>query len=232
MQEELSERQIEELKTGDSLMAIMNEFAELLPGVKEVLIDERDRYMAEKLVQGPGNNVVAVVGAGHVPGMLKTFGTAVDLAALETIPAKNPWLKAIGWSVPLLFGLVVVYGFWSSGLHTGTQMISAWVLATGSLAAVGAAVALAHPLTILTAFVAAPFTALHPMIAAGWVCGLVEALIKKPQVKDLETIGEDILTVRGFYRNRVTKVLLIMALANIGCAIGTLIGAGRIAALL
>lgn len=230
--DEISEEQIEELKSSDALTVMMNEFAEYLPGVKDVLIDERDKYMAAKIYASGGSNVVAVVGAGHVPGILRTLGTDVDLASLETIPPGNKALRAISWGIPLSILAAFIYGFYYSGVDTSMQMISAWVIANGSLAALGALVALAHPLTIVTAFIAAPITSLSPAVAAGWAAGLVEAMVRKPRVKDLETIADDVSTVRGFWSNRLSKVLLVMMLANLGSAAGTLIGSIKVFSLL
>ena len=102
----------------------------------------------------------------------------------------------------------------------------------GLLAALGAALAIAHPLTIMTAFVAAPITSLNPTIAAGWVCGLVEAYVRKPRVVDLENVADDIGSLRGFWRNRVIKILLVFVLANLGSSIGTVVGVGWVVALL
>ena len=119
---------------------------------------------------------------------------------------------------------LIVYGFASADASVSWEMIKAWVLANGVLAALGALLAMAHPLTIITAFLAAPLTSLNPMVAAGWVAGLCEAMVRKPKVSDLEALPGDIVTLRGFWRNRVTRILLVVALANVGSTIGTLVG--------
>ena len=111
-------------------------------------------------------------------------------------------------------------------------MIQRWFLINGILSALGAALALAHPLTIISAFLAAPFTSLNPMIAAGWVAGLVEAILNKPQVKDFEYLGEDITSFKGFWKNKITRILLVVVFANLGSTAGTLIGGVAIASLL
>ena len=183
----------------------------------------RQRYAA-----APGQRVVAVVGAGHVPGIKRLFSDEIDLVALETLPPPKPIFRIIGWGVPLLLFALVGAGFVFSGRETGEQMIIAWVLANGIAAAAGTVIALAHPVTIVTAFVAAPLTSLNPTIAAGWVCGLVEAWLRKPRVLDLERVGEDVATVGGIWRNRVTRVLLVVILANLGSSLGTFIGVGWI----
>jgi len=230
--QEISQEQIEKLKTGGELAAAIDEFSGSLPGVKVALIDERDQYLAAKIHASPGDTVVAVVGAAHVPGIKKVFGTDIDIAKLDEIPPPRKIFKIIGWGVPLLLLALIVTGFIVAGRETSEQMVLAWVLANGIAAALGTIIALAHPLTILTAFFAAPITSLNPTIAAGWVCGLTEAYLRKPRVIDLERVADDLTTVRGIWSNRVIKVLLVVVLANLGSSIGTFIGVGWIVSLL
>ena len=230
--QEITPEEIEKLKTSGELALAIDEFSGALPGVKTALIDERDRYLAAKIQASPGDTIVAVVGAAHVPGIKKVFGTDIDIEKLDEIPPPRKIFKIIGWGVPILILALVVTGFIVSGRETSEQMILAWVLANGIAAALGTIVALAHPLTILAAFVAAPITSLNPTIAAGWVCGLTEAYLRKPRVIDLERVAEDLTTARGIWSNRVIKVLLVIVLANLGSSIGTFIGVGWIVSLL
>ena len=230
--EKITEEDIEKLKEGDALLSVISEFESFLPGIKDALISERDKYMAEKILRSPGKTVVAVLGAGHIPGIKEFFGKPTDIAPLEQIPPPKRTLRLLSWGIPILVVLLVAYGFFVSGKETSYEMIKVWILVNGSLSALGAAIALAHPLTIATAFIAAPITSLNPTIAAGWACGLVEALLRKPRVKDLENIGEDIISLQGFWQNRVTKVLLVIAFANIGSMLGTAISVGAFAWLL
>jgi pheromone shutdown-related protein TraB len=230
--QDISQEEIEKMKTGDELAVVLDEFSGSLPGVKVALIDERDQYLAAKIRNAPGDTVVAVVGAAHVPGIKRAFGAAIDLDVLDELPPPKKIFRIIGWGIPLLVIGLIVAGFITSGRETTEQMVMAWVLANGICAAIGTTLALAHPLTIITAFVAAPLTSLNPTIAAGWVCGLVEAWLRKPRVKDLESIGDDLGSVRGIWKNRVMKVLLVVVLANLGSSIGTFIGVGWVAALL
>ena len=102
-------------------------------------------------------------------------------------------------------------------------MITWWLAANGLLAGFGAIIALAHPLTILSSIVAAPLTSLNPMIAAGWVSGLVETFSRKPRVKDFENLSEDILSIKGFWKNKVTRILMVVFFTNLGSSIGTLV---------
>lgn len=230
--QEISKEDIEKMKTGDELAMVLDEFSGSLPGVKVALIDERDRYLAEKIRTAPGDTVVAVVGAAHVPGIKRAFGAAVDLDVLDELPPPKKIFRIIGWGIPLLVLALITAGFITSGRETTEQMVLAWILANGVSAAIGTIVALAHPLTILAAFLAAPITSLNPTIAAGWVAGLVEAWLRKPRVADLENIGDDLTSVRGIWSNRVIKVLLVVVLANLGSSVGTFIGVGWITALL
>lgn len=230
--QDISQEEIEKMKTGDELAVILDEFSGSLPGVKVALIDERDQYLAQKILNSPGDTVVAVVGAAHVPGIKRAFGAAIDLEMLEELPPPKIIFKVIGWGIPLLVVGLIVAGFVTSGRETTEQMVMAWVLANGICAAIGTTLALAHPLTIITAFFAAPVTSLNPTIAAGWVCGLVEAWLRKPRVMDLERISDDLGSVRGIWKNRVVKVLLVVVLANLGSSVGTFIGVGWVAALL
>jgi pheromone shutdown-related protein TraB len=220
MQEEIDADTIEILKQKDQLESIMGEFAGKFPEIKKRLIDERDTYLAQKIRSASGKTIVAVVGAGHVKGIVEQIQQENDLRKLMELPPKSIWPKIIGWGVPLLILALLIYGFTKGTAH-GFENVYIWILVTGGLSAVGAAMALAHPLTIISAFLAAPITTLHPLLAAGWIAGLVQAFIKKPKVSDLENLPEAIATFKGFWTNPVTRILLVVALANIGGAIGT-----------
>lgn len=221
--ETISEDELEKMKTQDTLNAALAEFTEAFPKLKKPLIDERDQYLAQKIKDAPGNKIVAVLGAAHVPGITKEIHKEHDLEALSQTPPKSIVPKILGWAIPLLIVAVMVYTFFANPTAGFDQAI-AWILWTGSLAAIGAAVALGHPLAVLSAFVAAPFTALHPLIAAGWVSGIVQAYIRKPNIGDFETLSEDVFSIKGFWNNKVTRVLLVVVLTNLGGSLGTFIG--------
>jgi pheromone shutdown-related protein TraB len=219
--------EIEALKEKDMLSQVMDTFARSFPRIHQPLIAERDLFLAEKIRAAPGRTVVAVVGAGHVPGILAHLQAGagpVDLEPLRRVPPRGRVLWALQWLIPLLVIGLIGYGFYAVDASVSLRMIYVWVLANGLLAALGALLALAHPLTILCAFVAAPITSLNPLIAAGWVAGLCEALLRRPRVRDFETLPQDIVTVRGFWRNGITRILLVVALANLGSSIGTFVG--------
>jgi pheromone shutdown-related protein TraB len=211
------------MKNKDVLESMLAEVAEALPEVKNVLIDERDRYLAQKIKSAPGNKIVAVVGAGHVPGIKKHWDEETDLASLEAVPPKGKLLAGLKWGLPLLIIALIVVGFFRSGQSAGTEMITWWIMANAIFAGLGATLALSHPFTICSAVVAAPFTSLNPMIAAGWVSGLVELFLRKPKVRDFETLPLDLSHFRGFWKNGITRVLLVVVLTNLGSAVGTFV---------
>ena len=220
---EIKEEDIERMKQQDVLETLLSEVGKSLPELKAILIDERDQYLAEKIRTAPGHKIVAVVGAGHIPGIQKYWNADINTRALEQLPAKGKSIGILKWLIPLvIFGLFIA-GFFFGGKKAGTDMIVWWILANGILAGAGAMVALAHPATILSSIIAAPLTSLNPMIAAGWVSGLVEAFSRKPKVRDLESLPDDILSVRGFWRNNVTRILLVVVFTNLGSSLGTFI---------
>lgn len=227
--EKIDTDMIEQLKKQDQLEAIMAEFAEQFPEIKRRLIDERDTYLAQKIRTAPGQTIVAIIGAGHVDGIKSQIHQDQPLDELMTLPPKSIWGPLLAWGLPLLILGLIAYGFTKGTAH-GFQNVYIWVLVTGSLAGVGAAMAFAHPLTILSAFVAAPITTLHPLLAAGWIAGIVQAFVKRPTVRDLEDLPEAIATVKGFWTNPVTRILLIIVLSNIGASIGVFIAGPWIAA--
>jgi len=118
------------------------------------------------------------------------------------------------WGIPLAIIAIIASTFTYSP-PAGFDQITQWFLWNGSLSALGALIAMAHPLSILTAFIAAPFSSLNPLLAAGWFAGIVEALIRRPRVEDFEELG-NITSLKDFFHNRVTKILLVVALANLG----------------
>ncbi|MCM3126014.1 MULTISPECIES: TraB/GumN family protein [unclassified Mesobacillus] len=219
----ISEEDLEKLKEQDTINAMLNEFTETFPRLKKPLIDERDQYLSQKIKDAPGEKIVAVLGAAHVPGIKEQIKKENDLKKLRAVPPKSNWPKIIGWSIPVFILAIIVYTFVANPSAGFSQTIS-WILWNGSLSALGAAIAMGHPLTILTAFIAAPITSLNPLLAAGWFAGLAQAYIRRPNVRDFETLSEDVFSVKGFWRNKVSRILLIVVLANLGSSIGTFIG--------
>ncbi|MFZ1199923.1 MAG: TraB/GumN family protein [Desulfobacterales bacterium] len=221
--DDISAEDVEKMKEQDVLETVLADVGKSLPIVKAILIDERDRYLAHKIRQAPGQKIVAVVGAGHVPGIIKNWDTEIDIAPLEHLPPKSRLCALLKWGLPLGIVALIVTGFFVGGATAGKDMVIWWLLANGILAGLGALAALAHPLTIVSSVLAAPLTSLNPMVAAGWVSGLVEAFSRKPRVIDFENLQEDIHSLRGFWKNKVTRVLLVVVFTNLGSSIGTFV---------
>jgi len=221
--EEITEKDIEKMQQQDVLESLLADVGKSLPVLRDILIDERDQYLAYKIRTAPGDKIVAVVGAGHVPGIKKYWDAEIDMDRLNRIPPKGKFTGLLKWIIPLGILVLFIWGFYHGGTHVGANMIIWWIMANGILAGLGAAIALAHPLTILSSILAAPLTSLNPMIAAGWVSGLVEAFSRKPKVRDFENLSRDILSVRGFWKNKITRILLVVVFTNLGSAIGTFV---------
>ncbi|RPJ13072.1 MAG: TraB/GumN family protein, partial [Deltaproteobacteria bacterium] len=169
---EISEEKLRELKQSDVLSGVMAEMAEALPDLKRVLIDERDIFIAEKIKSSPGKRVVAIVGAGHIEGMIASFATsnAHRLTEISRIPPVSKGYAIAGWTIPvLIIGALLTIGLQKGAAVAGENLVF-WILANGIPAAIGALIAFAHPLTTLGAFAAAPITSLTPVIGAGYVC--------------------------------------------------------------
>jgi pheromone shutdown-related protein TraB len=219
---EMSNEDVSELLKKDVLESVTSEMRQQFPKIAAILISERDQYLAYKIKEAPGNKVVAVLGGAHVPGVKEEIFKTQDINKLSEVPPKSPVSHIVAWAIPIVIVGLIVYSF-IINIETGVHQLSAWVLWTGVPAALFTAISFGHPLSILTSLVAAPFTTLNPLIACGWLTGLVEATIRKPVVKDINNIPEDISTLKGFFRNRFLKVILIVIMANIGSSVGSFI---------
>jgi len=238
--EKLNEQEIENLKDRNELDGMMSELAGYLPGVKEVLIDERDRYLAAKIWSSslgentPGEEqkikkITAVVGAGHLQGMkahlekLASGEENADVSKLDEIPPAGFFSKIARFIIPTAVIALVAFGFFRAGTEMGLSMIFRWVLWNGSLAALGAIIALAHPLAILVSFLGAPITSLNPFIGVGILSGLLQVTLRKPRVSDAQDISADTTSLKGIYRNRISRALLVFFLSSLGSSIGTFV---------
>ncbi len=228
--EEIGAEDVEALKKQDQLETLMGEMGQAFPEIKKRLIDERDVYLAQKLRAISGERIVAVVGAGHVPGMLKSIQADASLAELDSLPPPSRWSKTWPWLIPAAVVALIAWGFIQGGAERGVDSIAIWVGVNGVLAALGAVLARAHPLTVLAAFVAAPITSLNPTIAAGWVAGLVEAWLRPPSVGDFEALPDALESWRALILNPVVRILLVVVLANVGSTLGTAVAIPWIAA--
>ncbi|NLM21287.1 MAG: TraB/GumN family protein, partial [Peptococcaceae bacterium] len=220
--EEITEEELEKMKSQDILTSTLNELADSFPQFKAILIDERDQYLAQKIKEAPGKKIVAVLGAGHIPGVKTELFKEHDLDNLKRLKPVSLRFKILGWSIPAII-LILIIATFSVDKTAGTNQILSWIIWNGSLAGLGTLLAFGHPLSILVAFCVSPISSLSPLLAAGWFAGLTEAYIRKPNVQDFENIAEDIHTLKGFWRNKVTHILLVVVLANIGSSLGTVI---------
>jgi pheromone shutdown-related protein TraB len=219
---EISNEDVSELLKTDALESVTLEMRKQFPEIAEILISERDQYLACKIKEAPGNKIVAVLGGAHVPGVKEEIFKTQDINKLSAVPPKSPISVIVGWAIPIVIVGLIIYSF-IMNISTGMHQLSAWVLWTGVLAALFTALSFGHPLSILTSLVAAPFTTLNPLIACGWVTGLVEATIRKPVVQDINNISKDICSLKGIFKNRFLRILLIVIMANIGSSIGSFV---------
>jgi len=228
--EEIDPSEIENLKNSNEMDSMMNELSNYMPVIKKVLIDERDQYLATKIWETSGSNVVAVLGAGHLPGVEKHLqelaaGTEkADVEEISEIPPKGVVSKIVVWAIPAIIIGLLIWGFISGGRDAGITNIWTWIIWNGALAAIGSLIAGANPITILAAFVTAPLTSLCPFVGVGFVTGIIQAVVSKPKVSDMETLQDDVNSLKGFYKNRILKVLLVFILSSLGSSIGTFAG--------
>jgi pheromone shutdown-related protein TraB len=232
--EPITERTIEDLKEPKALSEMLSELARLVPEIKAPLIDERDQYLASKLADaGAGRRtVVAVVGAAHVPGIQARFGTPIDRAALERVPPPSLVWRAIKWLVPIVFLAALIWGWRRSETTTLAQMMLAWILPTSIGAGACTLLAGGSILSVVSAVLVSPIAAIHPLLGTGMVVGVVEAWRRRPSVADCERLPEELQSFRGFWRNPVTRILLIAVASGIGTAVGFWVGVGWVATLL
>ncbi|MFA5357756.1 MAG: TraB/GumN family protein [archaeon] len=222
--EQITAEKIEDLKNEDTMNKLMKELGKQMPSVKHVLVDERDLYISEMIKMSPAKKIVAVVGAGHLKGIKETIlaEKQINLAELEKTQKKTNYFAIIGYIIPVIFVAMLAYALWTKGIGATGEVLLSWVLITGGFSALGALLAKAHPVSIVTAFLAAPVTTLHPLLAAGWFSALSETRFNPPKVIDFEDLS-NIASIGGFYKNRVTHLLIVAALTNIGATMGTLI---------
>ncbi len=227
--EEVTPEEIEKLKEGDVLEATFSEFSNKEGELFTPLIQERDHYMAARLREEtaakPYKKVLVVIGAGHLKGLDLRLSTppavppAEEIESLTTIPKGAPWGQILSWALVAFFILGFALAFLQSP-EVGWQLVTRWLLLNGGLAALGALVALAHPLTILATFLGAPIGTLSPTLGVGMIAGAAELWLRKPQMGDFARLRQDITETRGWWRNKVARIFLIFFLTSIGGALG------------
>jgi len=232
---QLTEEDLRKLREQDVGSRLIDELGQALPGIKHVLIDERDTYLAERIKRAAGRRLVAVVGAGHIGGIRKALQETqpVDLSRLETVPPASAFWKVIGWGMPLLILAAIGLIGWQRGVAAAGDNLVYWILVTGLPSMLGTMLALGHPLTILSALVAAPITTLTPLLGVGYIAALVQAYLRPPRVYELRRVAQDFRSPRQWFTNRVLRILLVFLLSTLGGAGGMFAGsAGIISSLL
>lgn len=225
-EQEISEEKLEEIRQKDVLNEMIQELGKAMPVLKEVLIDERDTYLAQKISASEGKKIVAVVGAGHLQGIIKALEEKRnrDLAEIEVIPPISPVVKWIGWGIPaLIIGSLIYIGIVKGPEAAGDNLMF-WILANGIPSAIGALIALGHPFTIITAFAGAPITSLTPVIGAGYVCAFVQVYFQSPVVREFQTVSDEVGNLKNWWKNKLLRVLLVFILTSLGSVIGTYAG--------
>jgi pheromone shutdown-related protein TraB len=234
--EPVTEKTVEELKEAKALSEMLTELGRAVPEVKGPLVDERDQYLASKMLEaGTGKRkVVAVVGAAHVPGMTQHIGanTVIDRTLLDKLPPPSLFWRIFKWAIPALLLFAVIYGWRASEARSLAEMMLAWILPTSIGAGGMTLLAGGSIFSIVSALVVAPIAAIHPLLGTGMVVGVVEAWRRKPNVADCERLPEDVQSLRGFWRNPVTRILLIAVASGLGTAGGFWVGVGWVASLL
>jgi len=223
---EIDEAELRKLREKDVLSELMRELGEAMPALKRTLIDERDAFLTAKMKEASGETIVAVVGAGHVEGILRTLPvrTEADLDEINTVPPVSPVWKWVGWSIPALILASLVYIGVTKGAEVAGENLVYWIVANGVPCTIGAIVARAHPLAIAPAFFVAPVTSLTPVIGAGYVIAAIQAYVRPPLVKELESLTDDISVPRMWWRNRMLRVFLVFIMTTLGSLIGTYVG--------
>ncbi|MBQ4253778.1 MAG: TraB/GumN family protein [Erysipelotrichaceae bacterium] len=220
--EEISEEQLAELQQTDMLNNAISEVSKNFPSLSEVLIVERDKYITHKIKNAPGSNIVAILGAAHTIGVQKYINEEYSIEQYDVVPEKKASSKIIGWIIPALMIIAILASF-SFDPQNGLQQLKRWILINGTSGAIGALIAGAHPLAILVAFLSAPITSLNPLLACGWFAGLTQAHLEKPTVADFNSLNEDLNSWKGFWKNKVTRILLLVVFANLGSTLGTFV---------
>ncbi|MCG6149582.1 TraB/GumN family protein [Leptospira levettii] len=231
VREDVSDEKIEEMKSDDILKDLFSQIPKKYESIKNVIIDERDVYLAEKIrvstLDKKVKKVVAVVGAGHLAGIERNIDLQNDLSVLDEVPKPKLWDSLSLIIYPVFFAGLIGYTTWSQGGEAGLDLFSKLIYIKGGLAALGALIAWAHPISILLAFVTAPIGTFVPIFKAGWVSALSESYLRKPLVEDFERIAEDSESFQGFWKNRVLHIFLVFFLPQFGSTIGTFIVAGK-----
>ena len=227
--EKISPEELEDLKKQETLEGMLNEVAKELPSIKDVLIYERDIYLASKIYAAPGHKKVAVIGAGHTNGVISTLGKLESGSAvksveeLDTVPKGSGIGKAASYIIPTLIVLLLVIGIAANGWDQGLRTFLYWIAVNAGGTLIASIIAAAHPLNALCCAITAPFFALNPVLGVGMLGGILEATFRKPKVRDFERLNDDAMRIRGWYGNRILHCLLVFFLSSVGSMLGTFV---------
>ncbi len=227
--EEISEKELEELKNEETLESMLKEVAKELPKAKEVLIDERDRFLATKIYTSPGKCKVAVIGAGHTQGIIKTLEKlesgelGTDVSEIDTVPPKKKSSKVLSYLVPALIILLLVLSFALKGWDQGLKTFLLWLIVNTSSTFIFTLISGAHILNVLACALTAPFFAINPVLGVGMLGGILEATLRKPKVSDFENVNDDAGSLKGWYKNRILHCLLVFLMSSVGSSLGSLV---------
>ena len=227
--EQITEESLQELMQKDMLESVLSDIRKDFPEIGDVLIQERDQHLAAKIKEAPGKKVVAVLGGAHIPGVTEEIGKTQDLSEITIVPKKSTISRVIGWAVPMIIIALLAF-FFKNGREEGIQQLQVWIASTVILTGVFALLARAHPLSILIACIVSPVTPFigHPLVASGVLAGIVETMLRKPTVSDIQSVSEDIFSLKGFFRNRVLRILMVVTLINMGTSLGTVVASARL----
>ncbi|MBZ0200264.1 MAG: TraB/GumN family protein [Ignavibacteriaceae bacterium] len=228
--QELTEEKLQEIRQKDVVSELMAELGKSMPVLKRVLLDERDTYLAQKIYKSEGKKIVAVVGAGHVNGIIEAINEKrnINLASIEIVPPSSPWVKIIGWGIPVIIVASILLIGYYKGLGAASDNSLYWFLANGIPSAIGAMIAFAHPITIIAVFFAAPFTSLTPVIGAGYVAAFIQAYYRPPVVKEIQNVADDVNKPVMWWKNKLLRVIFVFILSSLGSVLGTYLGAYKI----
>ncbi len=223
----ITEEELEQFRKEGIIAVVLKKFAKSYPRVKKVFVDERDQFLSQKIKEAPGRKIIVVVGSEHIPGIKEEIYKEQDIEMLSNVPARSRLLLMFALLIPI-FIIGTIGSTFTISHSAGVQQMSSWVLWNGILSSIGAAAGIAHPITILITFFSAPIAALLPLISTSGVVLLVETLIRRPTVGDFEKLTKGKFTIKGLWKNRVTRILLAAGFANVGSIVGSLLSSTKI----
>lgn len=217
---------VETLKEQDILFQAINEMDTKLPHLSEVILHERNQYMAKKIVSNPYDELIVVIGAAHLDGIIDSLDKDIDLRELNTVPEKKKF-NPVQWIFPIILVSLFI-GLFLKSPQAGGEELKRWILLSGGLSTLGALAVGSHPLTLIATMIGAPIGILSPVLAVGFFSGIAEAYVRPPKVSDFEKLSEDSSSFKMWFKNRFLRIILIMFITSLLSSIGTFISTGKI----